>query len=290
MVNESSSLIRRLRTSRPLVLCLTNGVVRNFTANLLLAAHAVPAMLENDKEAEEMLQTCANALLVNVGTYSQTQADTMRAAVSTAHSLSLPWVLDPVAVGLLSPRTAFCHELITLYPPVIIRGNASEILALSGHPAVARGPESTDVCETALPAARELAKATGAAVLVTGPTDYTTDGSHTYAITGGHELMTRVTGVGCAMGALAAALCAVSDNALHAAVTCSQIFSHSGTHAAMCAHHPGSFATAFLDTVDDCVLSAHHAQLPAAIETSSNAPSSSDSEKMRHPDAYPGTV
>ena len=227
-------------------------------------------MLENDKEAEEMLQTCANALLVNVGTYSQTQADTMRAAVSTAHSLSLPWVLDPVAVGLLSPRTAFCHELIALYPPTIIRGNASEILALSGHPAVARGPESTDGCEAALPAARELAKATGAAVLVTGPTDYATDGILTYAVTGGHELMTRVTGVGCAMGALAAALCAVAENALQAAVTCSQIFSLSGINAATRTHHPGSFATALLDAVDDCILSTPKTQLPPAIETSTN--------------------
>lgn len=266
MVNESSSLIHRLRTSRPLVLCLTNGVVRNFTANLLLAAHAVPAMLENDKEAEEMLQTCANALLVNVGTYSQTQADTMRAAVSTAHSLSLPWVLDPVAVGLLSPRTAFCHELIALYPPTIIRGNASEILALSGHPAVARGPESTDGCETALPAARDLAEATGAAVLVTGPTDYATDGILTYAVPGGHELMTRVTGVGCAMGALAAALCAIADDELQAAVTCSQILSYAGAMAATRTKYPGSFATALLDAVDDCILTENQDLLPTARE------------------------
>ena len=228
---DGSSLICRLRTERPLVLCLTNGVVRNFTANLLLAAHAVPAMLEDAKEAEEMLQTCANALLVNVGTYSAAQADAMRAAVASAHAQSLPWVLDPVAVGLLSPRTALCHELIALYPPALIRGNASDILALADQP-------------------------TGAAVLVTGPTDYATDGLQTHAIIGGHEMMTRVTGIGCAMGALAAALCAVADNALQAAVACSQLFSHAGTQAATLASHPGSFATAFLDAVDSHVLAA----------------------------------
>lgn len=253
---DGSSLICRLRTERPLVLCLTNGVVRNFTANLLLAAHAVPAMLEDAKEAEEMLQTCANALLVNVGTYSAAQADAMRAAVASAHAQSLPWVLDPVAVGLLSPRTALCHELIALYPPALIRGNASEILALADQPALTRGPESTDACEAALPAAKELAQATGAAVLVTGPTDYATDGLQTHAIIGGHEMMTRVTGIGCAMGALAAALCAVADNALQAAVACSQLFSHAGTQAATLASHPGSFATAFLDAVDSHVLAA----------------------------------
>lgn len=257
MVNLDATLICRLRTERPLVLCLTNGVVRNFTANLLLAAHAVPAMLEDAKEAEEMLQTCANALLVNVGTHSQAQASVMRAAVAAAQAHSLPWVLDPVAVGLLSPRTVLCHELIALYPPTLIRGNASEILALAGRSALARGPETTDTSEAALPAAQALAHATGAAVLVTGPTDYATDGSQTHAIIGGHEMMTRVTGVGCAMGALAAALCSVAaDNALSAAVACSQLFSLAGAQAASRAPHPGSFATAFLDAVDSCVLAA----------------------------------
>ncbi len=268
MTNLDSSLIYRLRTDRPLVLCLTNGVVRNFTANLLLAAHAVPAMLEDAKEAEEMLQTCANALLVNVGTYSQAQADVMRTAVATALTHSLPWVLDPVAVGLLSPRTTLCHELIALYPPTLIRGNASEILALAGHSALARGPETTDTCEVALPAAQALAQATGAAVLITGPTDYATDGVQTHAVIGGHEMMTRVTGVGCAMGALAAALCSIADSALQAAVACSQLFSLAGTQAASRASNPGSFAAAFLDAVDNCVLDAIPVQLSSEVKPS----------------------
>lgn len=268
MTNLDGTLINRLRTERPLVLCLTNGVVRNFTANLLLAAHAVPAMLEDAKEAEEMLQTCANGLLVNVGTYSQAQASVMRAAVATVQARSLPWVLDPVAVGLLSPRTALCHELMALYPPTLIRGNASEILALAGHSALARGPETADTSETALPAAQALAHATGAAVLVTGPADYATDGIQTHAIIGGHEMMTRVTGMGCAMGALAAALCSVADNALQAAVACSQLFSHAGVQAASRATSPGSFATEFLDAVDQCVLACGAGQTFSAVESS----------------------
>lgn len=240
-----------LRTQRPLVLCLTNDVVRNFTANLLLAAHAVPAMLADAEEAEEMMKSCAQGLLVNVGTYTEQQARTQRAAVRCAGELGIPWVLDPVAVGLLSARTRFCHEIMRLAPPTLIRGNASEIMALAGQNAVTRGPESTDDGLTALPAAQQLARSTGAAVLVTGAVDYATDGQTTEAISGGSELTTRVTGMGCAMGALAAALCAVADSPLQAAIIVARLFKMAAETAAQTTTRTGSYAVAFLDALNE---------------------------------------
>ncbi len=62
----------------------------------------------------------------------------MRAAVEHARQAGKPWTLDPVAVGALTVRTAFCHELLALQPAAI-RGNASEILALAGMSAGGRG-------------------------------------------------------------------------------------------------------------------------------------------------------
>lgn len=243
-------VVSALRTQRPLVLCLTNDVVRNFTANLLLAAHAVPAMLADASEAEEMLKSCAQALLVNVGTYSEQQAATQRAAVKCAGDLGIPWVLDPVAVGLLSVRTRFCRELIQLAPPSLIRGNASEIMALAGMKTATRGPESTDEAAAALPAAQQLARSTGATILVTGAVDYATDGQSTEAISGGCELTTRVTGMGCAMGALAAALCAVAETPLEAAIVVARLFNRAAESAAQQTSQPGSYAVAFLDALN----------------------------------------
>ncbi len=242
-----------LRTRRPLVLCLTNEVVRNFTANLLLAAHAVPAMLADAGEAEEMMKSCAQGLLVNVGTYTEQQARTQRAAVRCAGELGVPWVLDPVAVGLLSARTRFCREIMQLTPPTLIRGNASEIMALAGESTATRGPESTDDSVAALPAAQQLARSTGAAVLVTGAVDYATDGRTTEAIGGGSELTIRVTGMGCAMGALAAALCAVADSPLRAAIVVARLFKTVAETAAKTATGTGSYAVAFLDALDEVV-------------------------------------
>ncbi|MCT6562741.1 hydroxyethylthiazole kinase, partial [Staphylococcus aureus] len=91
----------------------------------------------------------------------------MLAAVEAANTAGTPWTLDPVAVGGLVYRTAFAHCLLGK-KPAAIRGNASEIMALSGLQTSGRGVDSTDDSLAALPAARELARSSGAVVAVTG--------------------------------------------------------------------------------------------------------------------------
>lgn len=253
MTNPSdiaAHVLSELKRQRPLVLCLTNSVVQNFTANLLLAIGGVPVMLNHAEEIQDILRSCTNALLINVGTLSAPQAELMQCAVDCATEKNIPWVLDPVAVGLLPYRTQFCAELMRT-PPAMIRGNASEIMSLAGvAAATCRGPESGAASTEALEAARSLAARTGSAVLVTGETDYMTQGGATYSCTNGHELMTRVTGMGCAMGALAAACAAVAATPLHAAIATAAIMGVSGDIATAHAKHPGSLVPAMLDALD----------------------------------------
>lgn len=130
-----------LRAHSPLVHCMTNDVVQTFTANVLLAVGASPAMVIDPREAAQFA-AIADALLINVGTLTEDRAVAMRAAVEHARQAGKPWTLDPVAVGALTARTAFCHELLALQPAAI-RGNASEILALAGMSAGGRGVDTT---------------------------------------------------------------------------------------------------------------------------------------------------
>ncbi|MGF1027061.1 hydroxyethylthiazole kinase, partial [Klebsiella pneumoniae] len=143
-----------LRAHSPLVHCMTNDVVQTFTANVLLAVGASPAMVIDPREAAQFA-AIADALLINVGTLTEVRAVAMRAAVEHARQAGKPWTLDPVAVGALTVRTAFCHELLALQPAAI-RGNASEILALAGISAGGRGVDTTDTAAAALPAAQAL--------------------------------------------------------------------------------------------------------------------------------------
>ena len=248
LVHAVSADLEKIRETAPLVLSLTNSVVQPLTANLLLAAGAVPAMLNDAEEAVEMLRGGTGALLVNLGTVTREQGAVMQTAVQEANRLDIPWVLDPVAVGALSLRTRLAEQLKERKPR-IIRGNASEIMALAGYSSVTKGPESTSSSADALQAARELALHTGAAVLVTGRTDYSTDGRQVISTENGHAMMSRVTGVGCSMGALAAACAAVSSSPLQAAVSTAVLMGIAGEMAFEQSPVPGSFAVSLLDSL-----------------------------------------
>ncbi|MDR2243838.1 MAG: hydroxyethylthiazole kinase [Burkholderiales bacterium] len=245
---------QRVRSTVPLTLCLTNNVVTNWTANVLLAAHASPAMLDDDSEAEA-LAAVASALLINVGTLNATHAQAMTKAVASAKRAGKPWVLDPVAVGLLPLRTALCRNLLR-ENPTVVRGNPSEILTLAGETAKCRGADSTQGSEEALMAAKHLALEAKTIVAVTGASDYITDGERTWRIDNGHPLLQRVTGTGCALSALVAAYVSTASNkseVLEAAASACAVFSVAGEEAAQKTldrnEGTGSFAVYLLDAL-----------------------------------------
>jgi hydroxyethylthiazole kinase len=248
-----------LRRSSPLVHCMTNIVVAGFTANVLLAVGAAPAMVENAEESAEFARN-ADSVLVNFGTLSAERVTAMRAAVSAAADAGTPWVLDPVAVGALAYRTRLATELLA-GGPAVIRGNASEILSLAGAAdSAGRGVDSTIASGDALERAAELARRSRTTVAVSGAVDYITDGATVLEVHTGHPLMTRVTGVGCALGALVAACCAVETSPMLAAGAATTILTVAAEVAALASSGPGSFAVGLLDALanlDSATLRTH---------------------------------
>ena len=243
---QSARTAHLLHQHAPLVHCMTNDVVQTFTANVLLALGASPAMVIDAGEAAQF-SAIASAVLINVGTLTQPRAQAMRAAVESANSAKTPWTLDPVAVGALTLRSEFCRGLLQLQPAAI-RGNASEILALAGESHGGRGVDTTDTAATALPAAQKLARESGAIVAVTGEVDYITDGQQTLAVQGGDPLMTRVVGTGCALSAVVAASCALPGSRLENVAGACALMKVAGQQAAE-GRGPGSFIPAFLDAL-----------------------------------------
>ena len=68
-----------------------------------------------------------------------------------------------------------CTELLK-YHPTVIRGNASEIMALAGANCKGRGVDSTDSSSVALEAGKSLARECKCVVGISGEVDYVTDG------------------------------------------------------------------------------------------------------------------
>jgi hydroxyethylthiazole kinase len=245
--DDVCALLEKLRESTPLVQCLTNTVVTNFTANVLLAIGATPAMTDIPIEAGQFARI-ASATLVNVGTPHAEQRIAMVEAARAAHQAGSPWVLDPVAIGALPVRTALALELLE-HSPTAIRGNASEIMALAGFGAGGRGVDTVDSAESALDAATHLAHTYGSTVAISGATDLITDGTDVLRVGNGHPYLTLVTGGGCALGAVTAAFLAVSEDRLFATASATAVYTIAAELAAMNASGPGTFAVAFIDAL-----------------------------------------
>jgi hydroxyethylthiazole kinase len=242
---DLADALTALHERPPLVQCLTNIVVAGWTANVLLAVGAAPAMVDNPHEAGEFA-AIAGSVLVNLGTPYDDTAAAMHLAVAGAKLAGTPWVLDPVAAGALAWRTSLANQLLREARPTIIRGNASEILALAGG-AGGRGVESVDSAEDAVAVAKDLANQQHSVIAVSGPTDHITDGARMVRLSNGHPWLTRVTGVGCALGALMAAFAAVVPDAVVAAAAATGTLTVAADSAAKQGRGPGSFAVALLD-------------------------------------------
>ncbi len=253
-----SGAIERLRTRGPLVHNITNYVVMNTTANALLAIGASPAMVHALPEVEAFAPL-AQALVINIGTLSPPWVEAMEKAASAANAAGVPFVLDPVAAGATAYRTEVSMRLLGL-GPAIVRGNASEIMALAGESGAAgKGVDSTQGSDAARDAARALAREAQCVVAVTGVVDYVTDGDRMVGIANGDAMLSRVTGTGCMATALCGAFLGAGRAPLDAAVAGLAAMGVASEQAIVGAKGPASFQVALIDAfhnLDDAALGA----------------------------------
>ena len=237
-----------LQTQQPLVHCITNSVAANYAANVLLAAGASPAMIDNPFEAESFASIAA-ALSINLGTPTTEQMQAMQISAQTVSTKNTPWVLDPVGYGtFLKWRSEMVDQLILLNPTVI-RGNASEISTLAGNQVESKGVDSTvssnEVYLQALPLL-----AHSECVAISGESDFilSKELNAVIQVNGGSFLQPKVTATGCALGALIAAYCAVANPTI-ATISAHIHFAIAGKLAFEKAQTVGSFNVAFLDEI-----------------------------------------
>ncbi|MBR5856102.1 MAG: hydroxyethylthiazole kinase [Bacteroidales bacterium] len=241
-----SDAIAAVRSIGPLVHNITNYVVMNNSANALLAIGASPVMAHWVSEMEEMT-SIASSLVINIGTLDDKWIDGMLAAGKAANKRGIPIVLDPVGAGATSQRTDAAMKIIELCRPTIIRGNASEIMALVDASVKSRGVDSSACSDDALDSAKKLASETGAVVVISGETDYITDGKEVHRVEGGDPVMTTVTGMGCTSTAIVGAFAAAVKNPMVAATAAMAVMSLAGERAAANSKGNGSMQLNFLD-------------------------------------------
>ncbi|MBU2648886.1 hydroxyethylthiazole kinase [bacterium] len=240
--------LENIKKNKPLIHNITNYVVMNFTANVLLAMGASPVMAHAGNEVSEMA-AIASALVLNIGTLSDPWIAAMMTAGRKATELGTPIVLDPVGSGATTLRTSTARAIIEQTRTSVIRGNASEILSLSDAGARTKGVDTLHSVDEAAETAKELARALNTTLAITGAVDLVTDGVRVVRVANGHPLMPVITGSGCAATAVVGAFLAVDKNPVTAAATALAFFGLAGEKAGARAAAPGSFQVALLDAL-----------------------------------------
>lgn len=244
--------VNKVKAANPMAGSITNSVTINFVANAQLAVGGSAAMVYLPDEGE-FIANAGGATYINVGTLTPIYEETLPRTAKALFEAKKPWVLDPVAIGIGELRTKLLLGFKE-YKPSVIRGNASEVIALAGlwgleggtDQSAVRGVDSTDTVNAAREAAVALAKYTGGAVAVSGKTDLVTDGETVVYSYGGSHFMEKITGSGCSLGGVAAVY-ATAASPFIAALTATAVYNLAGKRAELRACAPGSFQTAFLD-------------------------------------------
>jgi hydroxyethylthiazole kinase len=230
--DQAAAILAKIRAEAPRIHSITNSVGQGFTANMLLAAGAVPSMTTSAEEIGDFVAS-ARAILINLGTLDDERRHAIGLTVVAARASKIPWVLDPVFVDRSPSRLALARTLLQR-GPAVVRLNRLEFSALAG------GGEDQ---------VRRVAQQNATVVALTGVTDTIADARRTAQIENGHVLMSKVTAMGCAGSALVAAALAVESDPFVAATGALTCLGIAGELAAKRCKGPGGFASAILDVV-----------------------------------------
>ncbi|MHB1326036.1 MAG: hydroxyethylthiazole kinase [Thermoleophilia bacterium] len=240
--------LARIRQKAPLIHNITNFVVMNSSANILLAIGASPVMAHCRAEVEEMT-SMASALVLNIGTIQEDWLESMICAAKTANNVGIPVILDPVGAGATRLRTEAIEKIMENCFISVLRGNCSEILSLGSADIKTKGVDtSLSLSDRTVDAARQMAIDKKCIIAISGEEDCITDGNRVFRVRNGQPVMTRVTGIGCGLSAVTAAFCAVADNNLTLATASAfGYYGLCGDLAVKTSDKPGSFEVAFID-------------------------------------------
>ena len=239
--------ITRMTAATPLVMCVTNRVMPQRVADIVLAAGASPAMIDNPAEVPAFA-AISSVVYVNAGLHAS-QCGALAALGAMAPPPLI--VLDPVGYGASEYRNNEIMDFITRANPAAIRANANEICGLAGVEAKGQGVDSEAATEAAIEPALVLARRFSCVVTISGDSDIVVDAAGRAAkVVGDVPMMASFTGAGCALGALVAACVSTSaDDRFAGALGAHALYTAAAVRASARpeVRGPGSLAVALPD-------------------------------------------
>lgn len=246
LYEEICANYQKITDSKPVILNLTNSVTQDFIANALLAIGASPIISQDQSEIGELL-VIASGININIGTLNPNFNELALKAAKIAQQLKKPIILDPVGAGASVSRTQIALSIAPY--ATIIRGNASEIMAVSGTVNDTAGVDSRHDTSEALQSGQSLAAKYFNTIVISGKTDWVIASKNIFENHFGNPLMGRVTGMGCVLSAIIAAFAAANENPVLASYFALVFYTLCAEKALTIANTPAKFKMEFIDTL-----------------------------------------
>jgi len=219
VLEKGGTILGLIKDKKPLIHQITNYVSCNDCANITLALGASPIMSEDAEEVEEIVSK-SSALLINIGMLTKDTLKSMILAGKKANSLNIPVVLDPVGVAASNFRKSSIEKLLKEINFSVIKGNLSEVKSLCGLKTNSKGVDSEeneegiDYIKEGKALAEALSYKLNSVICITGKIDIICYKDICYAVENGHSIMSKVTAMGCMMGAVIATLASITKEHL----------------------------------------------------------------------------
>ena len=255
LLSKVPGVVRKVGQVGPLCHNMTNLVVQNFAANVAICIGASPIMANYGEEARD-LAGLGGSLVVNMGTVTPDGLANYSQAIRAYNEVGGPVLFDPVGGGATEVRRGAVKTLMSVGFFDVIKGNENEILTVLGERSVRQkgvdSASSTSDDQAKAASVRALAAREKNIALMTGSTDFLSDGERTIAIKNGHRFLGLITGSGCTLGTTVASFLAIEKrDRLLAALAGILVFEIAAEIAAerVDVKGPGTFVPAFLDSL-----------------------------------------
>lgn len=209
--------------------------------------------MANFGEEAESLARHGGSLVINMGSVTPEGISNYLQALNAYNHHGFPVLFDPVGAGATQTRREALKTIMAGGYFHVIKGNESEIKAVLGQTDQQQKGVDSSSSSSALEKAslvKELAIKEGNVAILTGATDYLSDGDRTYSVDNGSIYLSKITGSGCVLGSIIAAyMSAHRSDRLLATLAAMLVYEIAAERAAERSDvkGPGTFVPAFLD-------------------------------------------
>lgn len=239
--------LEKIRKETPLTGYVTGLSSENSIANLLLATGGAPHCFYSEQNMDDSDLFCSSFFLI---ARQLDAADREYGSRLTAlyQNQGLPVIFDPSGIADSAAYAEFCRSFLSEQSPAVVKGSASDILALRALTLPFNGEEERGT-DPGVQAAHQLSEHLKCVVVISGERSYVIEGARESLIRNGAPLMERIVDTQGYATALCALFCGVNPDPYEACVNAMFVLGIAAEIGTQDSDGPGTYHPRFLDAL-----------------------------------------